>query len=303
MEQAKYKGVGLTVYVAQTGKSLNLTTAEEVRNHFAWKGANDERMWGKPRGRACYSLVAIPLIDSETEDLKGVFKIENKKPTLFQLQSYFTKEDQQLLTILGNSISFSLIISERIERLRKLERLVGDIRVLYDLDEALFFILTGLTHRDGLQYNRAMIFLVDEAAPTKLVCRFAIGQIEPAQWQAEMDRRKDEGLLDLDMLLKEFRADKQKYLRNPMMDRWKGCEVDIGAGDTNVIARHAATLGHGATLEPSTSKYLQRRPPRGGHALRVRSGRLRAHPDHVREEVEGDHLRGQPLHGEPREPV
>ena len=112
---------------------------------------------------------------------------------------------------------------------------MGDIRVLYDLDEALFFILTGLTHRDGLQYNLAMVFLVDEADPTKLVCRFAIGQIEPAQWQAEMDRRKDEGLLDLDMLLKEFRADKQKYLRTPIMDRWKGCKVDIGAGDTNVI--------------------------------------------------------------------
>lgn len=255
-EQARYEGVGLTVYVAQTRKPVNLTTAEEVRNHFAWKGANDERMWGKVRGSACYSLVAIPLIDNETGDLKGVFKIENKKPTLFQLQSYFTKEDEQLLIILGNSISFSLIISERIERLRRLERLVGDIRFLYGLDEALFFILTGLTHRDGLQYNRAMVFLVDEAVPTKLVCRYALGQIEPAQWEAEMVRIKDEEALDLYMLLKKFRVDKEKFLRNPMMDRWKGCEVDIGDRDTNVIARHAATLEHRATLELSTSKYL-----------------------------------------------
>jgi len=250
VERAEYKGVGLTVYVAQTGKSLNLTTAEEIRNHFAWKGANDERMWGKPRGNACYSLVALPLIDSETGDLVGVFKIENKKPTLFQFQSYFTREDEQLLTILGNSIGFSLIISERIGRLRRMERLLGSIRVLYDLDEALFFILTGLTHRNGLQYSRAMIFLVDEAVPTKLVCRFALGQIEPAQWQAEMDRMKDEGLLDLDMLLRNFRENKQKFLRNDMMDRWKGLEVDIGDRDSNIIARHAATL------ELSTSKFL-----------------------------------------------
>ena len=168
VEQAKYKRLGLTVYVAQTRQPLNLTTDEEVRNHFAWKGANDERMWGKPRGKACYSLIAIPLIDNDTKDLKGVFKIENKQPTLYQLESYFTKEDEQLLTILGNSISLSLIISERIERLRRLDQLVGDIRFLNDLDEALFFILTGLTHRDGLQYNRAMIFLADEADPTKL---------------------------------------------------------------------------------------------------------------------------------------
>ena len=254
VEQAKYKGVGLTVYVAQTGILLNLKNAEEVRGHFAWKGANDERMWGKPRGEACYSLVAIPLIDNETKDLKGVFKIENKKPTLYQLESYFTKEDERLLTILGNSISLSLIISERIKRLRRLDKLVGDIRFLDDLDEALFFILTGLTHRDGLQYNRAMIFLADsladEANPTKLVCRYAIGHMELAQWEAEVGRMKDEELhRDLDKLLKEFRNDKQKFLNTPIMELWKGREVDISAGDTNLIGRHAAEP------EPSTWKF------------------------------------------------
>ena len=255
-ENAQTAGVGLTVYVAQTGRSLNLTTAEEVRNHFAWKGANDERMWNKPRGSACYSLVAIPLVDNETQDLMGVFKIENKKRTLFQLQSFFTKEDQQLLTILGNSISFSLIISERIDRLRRLERLVGDVRVLLNLDEALFFILTGLTHRDGLEYNRAMIFLVDEAKPYQLVCQFAIGRIVPADWQDEVDRRKDEPFLNLDTLLQDFRDHKENYLHNPMMERWKGCQVDIGNTDRSVIARHAVTLDPGSTEKPSTSKYL-----------------------------------------------
>lgn len=255
-ENAQTAGVGLTMYVAQTGMPLNLTTAEEVRNHFAWKGADDERMWNKPRGSACYSLVAIPLVDNETQDLMGVFKIENKKPTLFQLKSFFTKEDEQLLTILGNSIGFFLIMSERIDRLRRLERLVGDVRVLLNLDEALFFILTGLTHRDGLQYNRAMIFLVDEAKPNQLVCQFAIGQIDPADWVAEMDRRKDEPFLDLDPLVQDFRDHKENYLHNPMMERWKGRQVDTGNTDRSLIARHAVTLGPGSTEKRSTSKYL-----------------------------------------------
>lgn len=255
-EHARYRGVGLTVYVAQAGTSLNLTTADEIRNHFAWRGANDERMWAKPRGAACYSLVAIPLVDNETQDLRGVFKIENKKPTLFELESFFTREDEQLLTILGNSISFSLIIAERFDRLRRLERLVGDVRILSDLDEALFFILTGLTHRDGLQYNRAMVFLVDEARTDRLVCQFAIGQIDPADWQREMDREAGRPALDLDRLLKDFRADKQKYLRNPMSDKWKGCEVDTTRADRSVIARHAATLRYGPNQGPNTTKYL-----------------------------------------------
>lgn len=240
-EEHTCRGVGLTVYVAKTGKSLNLKTAEEVRTHLAWQGANDERMWAKPRGSACYSLVAIPLIDNYTNDLRGVFKIENKKLTLFQLQSFFTKEDEQLLKILGNSISSSLIISERIRRLRSLERLVGNVRVLDDLDAALFFILTGLTHRDGLEYNRAMIFLVDKVNPEHLVCQFAVGQTDPSDWQNEMERAVSDPPLDLDMLLRDFRADKQKFLRNPMMKQWKGCEVNTGNPDRDFIARRVAS--------------------------------------------------------------
>lgn len=254
-EYSRYRAVGLTVYVALTAQSLNLTTVDAVRTHFAWQGLYDERMWDKSHGRFCYSLVAIPLIDSETQDVRGVFKIENKKPTLFQLESFFTREDEQLLTILGNSIIFSLAISDRINRLHTLERLVGDFRILSDLDEALFFILTGLTHRDGLQYNRAMIYLVDDAQltdpakPTRLVCQFAIGQIEFAHWEEEVDRTLNDPLLDLDKLLRDFRADKSKFLQNPMMKMWKGREVDTEVY-SNVIARHAALQPH------RTLKYL-----------------------------------------------
>ena len=41
--------------------------------------------------------------------------------TIYQLQGYFTEEDQQLLTTLGNSISLSLIIAERIVNGESLE--------------------------------------------------------------------------------------------------------------------------------------------------------------------------------------
>ena len=251
-ERTRYKRIGLTVYVARTGKSLNLRTADEVRTHFAWQGANDERMWNKPQGEACYSLVAIPLIDTDTQDLLGVFKIENKKPTLFQLQSYFTKEDEQLLTTLGNSISFSLIISHRVERLSRLEKLVGDVRVFNGLDEALFFILTGLTHRDGLRYNRAMAFLVDESdkLKPKLVCRSVIGQIAPRDWQAEMDRTKAEEPLNLDELFRQFRENKEKFLDNPMMRWWKDCEISLADGASDVMARDASVP------KPTTRKHL-----------------------------------------------
>lgn len=253
-DDERYRAVGLTVYVAKTRRCLNLTTADEIRNHFAWRGSNDQQMWNAPQGGACYSLVALPLIDRETDELRGVFKVENKKATLFQLQSFFTNEDQRLLTILGNSISFSLIISDRIERLRRLERLVGDFRVLYDLDEALFFILTGLTHRDGLEYNRAMIYLVDGDhfdKRTRLICRFAIGEVAADDWQRSVDAMLDQPPLDLDRELRAFRLSRETYRNNQMMGRWHGHVVDTGE------AEHSAIAGHAASESGSrTAKYV-----------------------------------------------
>lgn len=242
-DEELYRGVGLMVYVAKTRQCLNLTTADEIRNHFAWNRNNDERMWDAPRGEACYSLVALPLIDPETDDLRGVFKVENKKATFFQMQSFFTpNEDQRLLTILGNSISFSLIVSDRIQRLRRLEKLVGDFRVLYDLDEALFSILTGLTHRDGLEYNRAMIYLVDGDSDkrSRLVCRFAIGEVAADDWQRNLEAMLDQPTLDLDRELRAFRSSREKYRNNPMMVKWNGHVVDIDDVKQSVVARHAA---------------------------------------------------------------
>jgi len=241
--------LGLTVYVARSGKSLNLQTADEIYNHPEWRGEQAKIMWGnKAQEKPCYSLVEIPLIDDETKDLRGVFKIENKQPQLFQLESFFTKEDEQLLKILGNSITCSLIISERIDRMRRLEKLVGDVRFLDNLDEALFFLLTGLTHRDGLEYNRAMVYLaedkpVEEGKPTRLICQFAIGEIEKPEWQEKMDRLKVkyEPPLDLDSQVKGFRKNQAKFLDNPMMSRWKDHKIDIADPD-RVIEQHAVAF-------------------------------------------------------------
>ncbi len=237
--------LGLTVYVAQSGKTLNLQSADEIYNHPEGWGKQAKFMWAnKAQDKPCYSLIEIPLIDDETKDLKGIFKIENKQPTLFQLESFFTKEDEQLLTILGNSINLSLISSERIERLRRLGGLVGDVRVLDNLDEALFFILTGLTHRDGLQYDRAMIYLVEdktveEKKPTRLICQFAIGEIEKPDWEEDILRRGDEPPLDLDSQVKDFRNNQAKILDNPMMSRWKDHQIEIADPD-QAIALHTA---------------------------------------------------------------
>ncbi|MFH1464409.1 MAG: GAF domain-containing protein [Pseudomonadota bacterium] len=240
-EDSRFKGVGLTVFVANKLQTLNLKDAHEVSSHPAWRGANDRSMWNKEPGGACYSLVAIPLVDKETNDLKGVFKIENKRSTLYQLQSCFTEEDQDLLTTLGNSICLSLIISERLERLRRLETLVGHLRVLDGLDEALFFILTGLTHNGGLQYNRALVFVVDKDKPHELVCRFGVGQIEPDEWREEIKSASSSGVLDIDQAVNVFRHDPKPFMETRLVRTWRWRRIPMGDRDGQVVARHLHT--------------------------------------------------------------
>jgi signal transduction histidine kinase len=250
VEKVKYRERGLTVFVANSKKPLNLKTADEVKGHFAWKGANDKTMWDKPHGGACYSLVAIPLVDEETGDVKGVFKIENKKRTLFQFESYFTEEDQRLLEILGNSISLSLIIAERFDRLRRFQKLVSSIRVLDGVDDALFFILTGLTHGDGLQYNRAMVFLKEQnAVAERLVCRYAVGPIDHYAWGLETKIVDAHGPLNFDKLIPEFRQNREQFMETAMMKNWCKREVCLDNINGQKIAYHAQNC-------ENTTKYL-----------------------------------------------
>jgi signal transduction histidine kinase len=244
-----YSGVGLTVFVANTKLPLNLGTAEEVQGHPAWKGANDRTMWKVEDGAPCYSLVAIPLIEEDTKDLKGVFKIENKTPTIFQLESYFNKEDEKLLTTLGNTISLSLVVSERFERLHRLENLIGNIRVLDGLEMALFFVLTGLTHGRGLEYNRALIFLKQDPGSSKLVCKFAVGHLDDRAWDEEMRTTARPDKIDLDALCREFEVDQRRFVDTPIMKAWYGTEVSLDDLENQKIAFQACA-------RRSAEKYL-----------------------------------------------
>jgi GAF domain-containing protein len=231
--------VGLTGYVARTLEPLNLKTADEVRNHPAWRGANDGTMWGKAQGTACYSLVAIPLVDGETEDLKGVFKIENKRPTIFQLYSHFSNEDQRLLQTLGNSICLSLIIAERFDRLQRLESLVGQIRVFDKPEAALYFVLTGLTHGSGLQYNRALAFQLQRSDNNKryLSCVFAVGHVDAREWDLDMRTSGPPGRLDF---TQRPALSGRPYSRTPIWRAWYGKSVALDAVRDQLLARHAS---------------------------------------------------------------
>jgi len=253
-DKRNHEKMGLTVFVANNKKSLNLKSADDIKCHKAWTGSNDQRMWGKNKGEACYSLLAIPLIDDETQNVRGVFKIENKCPTIFQLETYFTSEDEKLLTTLGNSISLSLINAERFERLKRLENLVSKIRILNNIEEALFFISTGLTHEDGLKYNRAIIFLREKKdKKDNLVCKFALGPLNHYEWKEQVEYSIHNKLFalkenDFEKHLHYFRENKQIFYEKLIMKENVG--KSISCDDLN------QTLIHHAREKKSSLKYL-----------------------------------------------
>jgi len=71
-----------------------------------------------------------------------------------------------------------------------------------DLDRVLYIMLSGLTHGDGLRFNRAILFLADESG-RELYASTAVGQAtrEEAQRIWEDMVRKE---LDLESLLDAY---------------------------------------------------------------------------------------------------
>lgn len=167
---------------------------------------------------------------------------------MFQLESYFNTEDQHLLEALGNSINSSLAIAERFDRLKRLEKLAGQIQYPDGQEAALFLLLTALTHGDDLGYNRAIAFLVDkEDAPSRLTCRFAVGQLDMEAWHGAV--ASTDAKLDLHQLLEDFEKDRSRFLDTAIMRAWSRWEVPLTDLEHQKIAYHAVA-------ESSTTKYI-----------------------------------------------
>ena len=90
--------------------------------------------------------------------------------------SHFNEDDLSVLSTIGNIIASSLenaLTFQKIETLaRKNERMVRNLSTLYQIDSAMMttaslkdlpqIILEAITLKEGLGFNRAILFLADE---------------------------------------------------------------------------------------------------------------------------------------------
>ena len=124
-------GVGIAGTVASTGRPLRITDAYE-----------DERFdpsWDDKSGFRTHSILAIPFFD-DAEHVVGVIQVLNKRSNTDE-QMVFTPYDAELLGALANQAAVAFEKSRLFHRLTdhkaRLERSLGDLALLYDLETAL----------------------------------------------------------------------------------------------------------------------------------------------------------------------
>jgi diguanylate cyclase (GGDEF)-like protein len=96
-----------------------------------------------------------------------------------------------------------------------------------ELDQVLYIILTGITHGEGLGFNRAFLFLADEAG-RELRAREAAGPADKAEahriWE-EMEQQE----LDLEQILEQFAAAAEDPKARRLAHRMAGFVVPLSA--------------------------------------------------------------------------
>jgi diguanylate cyclase (GGDEF)-like protein len=96
-----------------------------------------------------------------------------------------------------------------------------------DLEQVLYIILTGITHGDGLSFNRAFLFLSDQESQ-ELRASTAVGPADEAEahriWEA-----MEEQELDLQQILDQFAASADDPLARRLSHRMSGFVIPLSA--------------------------------------------------------------------------
>lgn len=187
--------------------------------------------------------------------------------------SYFNKEELSVLSTIGNIIASSLenaLIFQKIETLAlKNERMVRNLSTLYQIDSAMMttaslkdlpqIILEAITLKEGLGFNRAVLFFADEEK------KF----LTPKAWSIQRETAKGasnqagKGLTGLD--LTHFLIDQAAQIRNLRSETeeiFKNTKIPL-TKESGVLARtflEARTfLVKRAMEDPNTNKDLAKR--------------------------------------------
>jgi signal transduction histidine kinase/transcriptional regulator with GAF, ATPase, and Fis domain len=154
--------VGLTPWIAYSGDSINMKTHQEIISHLQYKGTYDNVLYPGGHER-CESFIGAPLKIGNR--IIGVIKADTRVADKNHPESYFTTEESQIFSYLSIIVSIIVESEQEFERTNALNRQLITLYRLgtecYELEnsKAIFwYLLVGLTHYDGIGFNRANLF-------------------------------------------------------------------------------------------------------------------------------------------------
>jgi two-component system, NtrC family, sensor histidine kinase HydH len=160
--------------VSQKGNYIYNQSANASSGGPITSSVEDENLPGSAKSRPSSSFMSTAL------KFKGPYQgrlcVYEKIPLGGETASLFTEEDLSILSTIGNIIANSLenaLTFQKIEGLaRKNEWMVRNLSTLYQIDSAMMtsaslkdlpqIILEAITLKEGLGFNRAILFLADE---------------------------------------------------------------------------------------------------------------------------------------------
>jgi PAS domain S-box-containing protein len=149
-------------------------------------------------------------------------------------------------------------LKDRVEELSILSQISQEVSSAIDTDEVIKVILTGVTARQGLGFNRAFLFLLDDES-RMLTGRLAIGPTDADEagkiWSSlEQDERSLPELLSL------YQEESERSNRN-LTDLISGMRIDITNGSLFARAMQERTplvIGWETELDRITERILGR---------------------------------------------
>ena len=137
-----------------------------------------------------------------------------------------------------------------------------------DLDEILYVILSGITAGDGLGFNRAFLFLDDEAGRS-LRLKMAVGpssaEDAAAIWRDMRDRR-----IDFSGLIKRYEAFKKSDIGGGLAQKLASFSLPLHRLEALAASRHALILASQSPLTAVLARCLVNRVPFCSNALNLK---------------------------------
>ena len=181
--------LGVTGWIASTGRSFISSTPEEHRAHPHWTGKYDIQQFG-PEKRV-HNFYGVPLKVSE-KDIIGVLKVEGRR--VGGKYRPFSEADTNLIEILTAYIALAISDAWRVEEIQRQRQQLETItdalhKVVASLSEELPMqhLLDGIvaTTAEVLSAEACVLFLVDPADPTRLIETAGKGYVEQLIGKAE----------------------------------------------------------------------------------------------------------------------